>query len=118
MLCVTGKPISALIREIYDRFGEAHMAEYDWALTPDLRETIYRRVMVQKELPELPRPVEKVGYMDGCKVYLKDGWVIIRFSGTEPRVRVFAEAPTRAEAEHLVEIMASFTGLPWPPEAV
>ena len=112
MLCVTGKPISQLIREIYDRFGEAHMAEHDWALTQESKDRIHEQIMVQRKLPELPLPVEKVSFLDGCKVYLQGGWVIVRFSGTEPRVRIFAEAPTVAEAERLTEIMASFCGLP------
>ena len=51
--------------------------------------------------------------MDGCKVYLEDGWVIVRFSGTEPRVRIFAEAKTEAEARETVKQMARFAGLDW-----
>ena len=43
MLCVTGRPMSRLIRDIYERFGEAHMAEFDWALTPEIRDAIYRK---------------------------------------------------------------------------
>ncbi|ETJ38392.1 Phosphoglucomutase/phosphomannomutase, partial [human gut metagenome] len=35
---------------------------------------------------------DHVSWADGCKVYFKgDGWVTIRFSGTEPLLRVFAE---------------------------
>jgi phosphomannomutase len=49
--------------------------------------------------------------MDGCKVYFSDGWVILRFSGTEPRVRIFAEAPAREEADALVKTMAEFAGI-------
>ncbi len=93
------------------------MAEFDWALTPERKEQIYQRVMVRRELPSLPQPVEKVSYLDGCKVYLRNGWVIVRFSGTEPRVRIFAEAPSLREADNLVEIMATFSGLPFAPEA-
>ena len=51
--------------------------------------------------------------MDGCKVYLEDGWVIVRFSGTEPRVRIFAEARTEEEARQEVRRMAEFAGLTW-----
>ena len=50
---------------------------------------------------------------DGCKVYLEDGWVIVRFSGTEPRVRIFAEAKTEAEARETVKQTAAFVGLEW-----
>ena len=49
--------------------------------------------------------------MDGCKVYFDDGWIIIRFSGTEPRIRVFAEAPTLKAAKETVRITAEYLGL-------
>lgn len=115
MLCVSDKPMSALIQEIYDRFGALHMAEYDWALTPEFRDTIRRMVLEEKKLPDFPLPVQRVSYLDGCKVYLDGGWVITRFSGTEPRVRIFAESETEAQARGLVERMACFAGLEWKP---
>ena len=117
MLCVTGKPMSSLIREIYDRFGEVHMAEYDWELTTESRERIEQQIMIQKELPSLPLEVTKVSYLDGCKIYLDGGWVIIRFSGTEPRVRIFAEAEEFTLAEELVRAAAEHAGLPFPPKS-
>ena len=52
----------------------------------------------ERKLPDFGKPAEKVSYLDGCKVYFRDGWVILRFSGTEPRIRIFAEAPTTAPA--------------------
>lgn len=115
MLCVTGKTIGELLHEIHLRFGETRMAEYDWALTPDGRKRIHRLVMEEKRLPDLPLPVDHVSHLDGCKVYLRGGWVILRFSGTEPRVRIFAEAETGEMADALVSTMAAFAGLPFPP---
>ena len=113
MLCVSRKPLSALVREIYDTFGEMHMAEYDWPLTEQRREDIHRLLMVEKRLPDFGLPVARVNYMDGCKVYFEDGWIIARFSGTEPRVRVFAERDTLTNARQLVKAMADFVGLPF-----
>ena len=113
MLSVSGKPLSELVRELYERYGEMHSAEYDWALTPEKKEEIHRLVMADRKLPAFGRAVEKVSYMDGCKVYFSDGWVIVRFSGTEPRIRIFAEAPTRKEADGLVKAMADFVGVAW-----
>lgn len=113
MLCVTRKPLSALVREIHDKFGEMHMAEYDWALTDASRARIHRLLMVDRLLPDFGLPVKRVSYMDGCKVYFEDGWIIARFSGTEPRVRVFAERDTMANARALVKAMAAFAGLPF-----
>lgn len=47
----------------------------------------------------------KLNYIDvdGIRVNMKDSWVIVRPSGTEEAVRVFAEAKTRKDAEKLVE---------------
>ncbi|MBQ8161113.1 MAG: phosphoglucomutase/phosphomannomutase family protein [Clostridia bacterium] len=113
MLCVTGKPLSQLVQDLYARFGETHMAEFDWALTEESKARILHEVMEERKLPDFPVPVEKVSYLDGCKVYLDGGWVITRFSGTEPRVRIFAEADTLSRAKALVGIMARAVGLPF-----
>ena len=64
------------------------------------------------DLPDFGLEIDHVSYMDGCKVYFKDSWIIIRFSGTEPRVRVFAESRTYADARRLVAIAAAFMELP------
>ncbi len=45
---------------------------------------------------------EKVDTTDGVKIWYEDGWVLIRPSGTEPIVRIFAESKTRASAEELM----------------
>ena len=113
MISVTGKKLSQLVSELFSRFGELHSAEYDWPLTQELKDEIFRIIMTEKKIPDLGRKVEKISRMDGCKVYLEGGWVIVRFSGTEPRVRIFAEAETEEAARNLVKIMAHHTGLPW-----
>ena len=113
MISVTGKKLSELLLDLFRRFGELHTAEYDWPLTQELRDEIYTTVMEEQRLPDFGRKVEKISWMDGCKVYLEGRWVITRFSGTEPRVRIFAEAETEAEARRLVGIMANHTGLAW-----
>ena len=111
MLSVSGKKLSELVQDLYDRYGEMHSAEYDWALTVEKKEEIRRLMMEEKKLPDFGKQADRVSYMDGCKVYFPDGWVILRFSGTEPRIRIFAEAPTVQEADALVRTMAGFTGL-------
>ena len=113
MLSVTGKSMSGLIRELYDTFGELHTAEFDWALTGESQERIRRLVMEDRKLPDFRRKTVRVSYEDGCKVYFEQGWVILRFSGTEPRVRIFAEDDTIHHAKTLVGIMADFAGLPF-----
>ena len=111
MISVTGKPLSGLVSEMYEKYGKCEMAEHDWALTEESRKEIDCRVMQEKQLPEYKKKIVKVSYRDGCKVYFEDGWIILRFSGTEPRIRVFAEAPEKEEAEKLVRQTRDWLGL-------
>ena len=113
MLSVTGKSMSRMIRDLYDTYGELHTAEYGWDLTDENKTRIRRMIMEEKKLPVFRHPIRSVSYLDGCKVYFDGAWVIIRFSGTEPRVRIFAEDDTIHHAKTLVGIMADFTGLPF-----
>jgi phosphomannomutase/phosphoglucomutase len=46
---------------------------------------------------------EKADLTDGIKVYKPEGWVLIRMSGTEPIIRVFAESKTDSGARKLAE---------------
>ena len=48
-------------------------------------------------------PDAEVDTQDGLRLGWRDRWVHVRPSGTEPVVRVIAEAPTRADAQTLVD---------------
>ncbi len=114
MVSVTEKPLSVLVSEIYETFGEMHMAEYDWGLTETIRNNLHNRLFLQQLLPDFGKAVDHISYLDGCKIYFADGsWIIARFSGTEPRIRCFAEDVTLAKAKELVRTMASFMELPF-----
>lgn len=45
----------------------------------------------------------EVDTIDGVKVWYDDGWVLIRPSGTEPIIRIFAESKTEERAEALMQ---------------
>ena len=113
MLAVTGKPMSELVKELSAKYGEFHSAEYDWDLTQEKKDEIKRVVMDEKRLPDFGAKPKEVSYRDGCKVYFENSWAIVRFSGTEPRVRIFAEDSSVERAKELVRILADFTGLPF-----
>ncbi|MBC7084781.1 MAG: phosphoglucosamine mutase [Methanomethylovorans sp.] len=44
----------------------------------------------------------KVDTTDGVKIWYEDGWVLIRPSGTEPIIRIFAESRTKERAMELM----------------
>ena len=99
MVAVTGRKLSQLMEMIRQEYGICHMEENSYTFAAERKDMLVQRIYNDHELPELPFEIDRVSYMDGCKVYFKNGgWVVIRFSGTEPLLRVFCEMPTRSEA--------------------
>jgi len=112
MISVTGKKLSELLSEIYSRYGYAYTAEGDCKFKPTQKAEIYAKIYVEKQLPEFEFEVEKVSYEDGAKVYFRNGgWVIARFSGTEPLLRIFAEMQAKETAERVLQQMKQFLSL-------
>ncbi len=108
----TGKKLSAIYREVTDRFGEVHMADADFTMTQGRKQELKVLLFEQKSLPEFPYEIDRVSYMDGCKVYFKNGgWVICRFSGTEPLLRTCAEMAEETDAKECVRIWREFLAL-------
>lgn len=112
MMAVSGKKLSEIAEDIRKEYGEIHMEERAYRFTAEEKERIHQTLMIDRALPEIPFEVEHVSYMDGCKVYLKNGgWVSARFSGTEPLLRIFCEMRTEHEAVLLCEVFEKFLGL-------
>lgn len=112
MVAASGKKLSELYADILAKYGVMEMTEAAYAFAGERKADLEHRVFVQHDLPEFPVPVERVRWDDGCKVYFAGGgWVTIRFSGTEPVLRVFCEMPTLAEAQAISGLVASHLGL-------
>lgn len=102
MLAVTGMKISQIYDEITKQFGEHHMLETNYTFKESRKPELIKILMTDKLTPKLPCKVDHISYMDGCKVYFKNGgWVSARFSGTEPLLRVFCEMPESSLAEEI-----------------
>jgi phosphoglucosamine mutase len=54
-----------------------------------------------------PRETDRT---DGVKLIFKDGWLLVRPSGTEPKVRLTAEARTPARAKRLMDAVLDVVG--------
>lgn len=103
MAAKTQKRLSALYAEITDRFGKVFQADADRRMTPERKQALKRLLFEEMALPAFPFAVDHVSRGDGCKVYFENGgWVICRFSGTEPLLRIAAEMETQQDAEACV----------------
>lgn len=112
MIAVTGKKLSQIYKDIEAECGSIHMEERDYKFTQEKKEEVHRILMVEKQIPQLPFEVDHVSYLDGSKVYFANGgWVVARFSGTEPLIRIFCEMPTAKDARTVSEIYEDFLKL-------
>lgn len=112
MVAVTKKTMAEISKSIEEEFGSIYMEERNYRFTQQEKDRIHRTLMEDKMLPPLDDEIDRVSYLDGCKVYFKnDGWVLARFSGTEPLLRIFCEMNSRKEAVCMCEKFEEFLGL-------
>ncbi|MCP4424564.1 MAG: phosphoglucomutase/phosphomannomutase family protein [Chloroflexi bacterium] len=101
----SGKPLDKLVADLLAEFGPAQYARTDLKLT----RPVAKPAMVKLLLDLAPEKisgvvVEDIQTTDGVKYYLADGsWLLIRPSGTEPVLRVYAEAPNDARVRALLD---------------
>lgn len=112
MIAVTGKKLSEIYGDIEKECGSIYMEERDYKFSLEKKEEMRCLLMDEKKNPELPFEIDKVSYLDGSKVYFKNGgWVIARFSGTEPLLRIFCEMPNKEDAAVICGLYEEFLGL-------
>ena len=98
LMMETGKTIGELMSDI----PNYPQARYSIATGDELKEGIYE-VLVE-ELKELMKGTERVLEIDGFRVDFADNsWVLVRKSGTEPKVRIYGEARSIRKLEDIVK---------------
>ncbi len=111
MVSVTGKSPSEMLKALHKDFGDYVMIEDDMSFDPSIKESVEKTLLIDKRLPEFTDEIIRVNYEDGCKVYFEDGFVICRFSGTEPLLRIFAESTSAVRAKDYIATFKNFLSL-------
>jgi phosphomannomutase len=106
IMAVRKKKLSELVEEVMAEFGWHHFNRVDAHLT----EKEKRRILgiYKKGVKSIGgQPVLKVETKDGFKFFVKNGWVLVRASGTEPLIRFYAEADTPGNVDSLLNSATS-----------
>jgi len=103
IIATEGKPLADCVADLQAQFGPLHYRRVDLLLDPGQKQRALQRVAGDD--------VRKLGDwtvvgredLDGTKLYLLNaGWVLVRASGTEPVLRIYAEAPAPELVERVV----------------
>lgn len=112
MIAVTGMKLSEIMDMIRAEYGTLALEERDYRFSQEKKIAIRKQILEDKELPEIPYEIANVSYLDGLKIYFSNGgWISVRFSGTEPLLRIFCEMPGKEDAAKLCEIFESYLTL-------
>ncbi|MDQ5845314.1 MAG: phosphoglucomutase/phosphomannomutase family protein [Acidobacteriota bacterium] len=98
-----GTSLSEQLEQLYTRVGKLESGRIGVRLTPELMASLPEKLKQDpKEIGG--RRVERTNRIDGVKFIFGDGsWLLMRPSGTEPVVRIYAESESAKDLEVLLE---------------
>jgi alpha-D-glucose phosphate-specific phosphoglucomutase len=97
------RPMSGVIEYLQDKVGSFFYDRVDVQFAAGQREAILRRVAESQPSEVDGSRVVSVNSVDGYKFALDDGsWLLIRFSGTEPLLRIYTETTDRDRVQRIL----------------
>ncbi|HEX6906512.1 MAG TPA: phosphoglucomutase/phosphomannomutase family protein [Terriglobales bacterium] len=102
MVARRGKTLQQQLRELFGKVGSYFPRRENFRLTPQVKEKFTEKLQAEPR-EFFGHKVTQVVRTDGLKLVLDDGsWVCYRLSGTEPVVRVYAEARSADGLQKLI----------------
>jgi phosphomannomutase len=108
----TGKTPSQLLDELYSKVGPHYYHRKDVEFPESERQTVINRIKNNppKEIDGVK--VTKSDTTDGFRFILEDNtWLLIRFSGTEPLLRIYVESDSMKRVEKLLQFGRELCGV-------
>ncbi|NOZ71044.1 MAG: phosphoglucomutase/phosphomannomutase family protein [Chloroflexi bacterium] len=98
-----GGDVEILIDRIMDRIGRFEYGRHDYEVRPFSKAELVQQLVETAPAKLAGKAVNSINTRDGVKYLLDDdGWLLIRPSGTEPVLRVYAEATDKRTVQALL----------------
>jgi len=113
MIVRTGKKPSQLLDWLYDTVGARYYYDrIDTRFPAEMRDATRQRILDARPTHIAGLVVTDILTVDGFKYALEDGgWLLIRFSGTEPIIRVYCETTHQDKVQAILEAGMCLAGL-------
>jgi len=99
----TGKSPSQLLANLFKKVGPHYYDRLDIHTTNEIKQQMLLKLSAASTSKIAGLKVVKLDTRDGFRYKLEDGsWLLIRFSGTEPLVRIYAECSSMDEVQRLI----------------
>lgn len=106
------KTPSELLGELFDKVGGHYYDRLDMTYPAEQRPQILQRVADARPDTLMEQKVVNISTEGGYKYTLEDGsWLLIRFSGTEPLLRVYTETRAPEAVQHMLSEGRAITGI-------
>jgi len=103
---------SELVDYLYSRVGPHYYDRIDSLIPSEEREAMERRLESARPQEIAGLEVTGINTMDGFKFELEGGsWLLVRFSGTEPKIRIYGEATSEERLKEILEEGMRLVGL-------
>jgi phosphomannomutase len=104
LMASRGRSLRELVRELRREFGELHYRRLDLPLAAPRAATLTRRLAADPPSRLAGLPVEAVDERDGTRLAFPEGqWLLLRASGTEPLLRIYAETESLERLEAVMD---------------
>jgi phosphomannomutase len=116
MIVDYGLPLSGILAHLEDMVGphayDRHDIRFPREGYEERKQQVYARMQQNQPDNLAGSKVIRSRTDDGFKFYLDDGsWVLMRMSGTEPLMRIYAEATTGERVEQLIAALENQSGV-------
>ena len=112
MMVRTGKSPSELLTMLTEKVGPHYYERWDLTFDPNERDSIRDRLVAARPTTLGGNRIDMIDTRDGFRFVLEGGyWALVRFSGTEPLLRIYAESSSPENVAVLLEETCAIAGL-------